>query len=192
MNLCRNGVAAALVAGAIVASISSSEAAFFAAPLSDPTILGVGAGGGKNQANVSGLAGDVFLGIFDDLGSASASTVLTAVQGVLGSGVSVLTSVGDGGRLDDSNGFPLAADPGCTTGCTYDVGSAFAYYVIKYDGLHALFQNDGDTSLEYTLGAGNYGTSNATILTPVPAALPLLLTALGGMGLIARRKSSSV
>ncbi len=66
------------------------------------------------------------------------------------------------------------------------IGSWF--YYVKYGQLGALFRNDGDNLVEFTLGDGNSGVSHITFVTPIPAALPMLLAAAAGLGFAGWRR----
>ena len=83
----------------------------------------------------------------------------------------------------------------CTVDCSFAAAADFVYFVVKYDGLWALFENtDGDQNAEYKLGADNFGTSNITFLTPIPGAVWLFgtgLLGLLGIGYTRRRQATA-
>lgn len=163
--------ACALVLGSVA---GEAEAAFFPGP--SPINVTIGAGGGKDQSGVAGLNGDILLGIDEQAGNVNPQTVLNRYNTLFDPNVTLATGIGDNGRIDTG---PIV---GCITNCSYTASKQFGFYAVKYDGLLAFFSNGGDTDkAEFTLGDGNFEVSNLTFLTPVPAALPLLGTALAGL-----------
>ena len=194
-----------LLAGATALMAVTSVPAYAAFVDAETAIEAVGSfgpGSGKDQSNVgpSTDSDDTLLAFapFDDTADpvsfdtakapsdASPNTVLDAVNDFLTTDVS-LTSLGDNGRFGGDNsdndifGDKITGDGGCTVGCNFDPDGAFAYYVVKYGQLYALFQDGGDNIAHYDLGGKNFGTSNHTYVTPLPAAAWMMI---GGLGLI--------
>jgi hypothetical protein len=94
------------------------------------------------------------------------------------------------GHFRDGGG-DLGTAKDCSSGCSTSPSQPFTFdaYVVKAATKFFAFVDDGDGTAHYDLPI-KQGTSNITYLAtvPVPAALPLLGTAVAGLALWRRRR----
>lgn len=136
---------------------------------------------------------------FDKPGNANPTSITNLLNTILGTSFATGIRTNAEGDNDDEPDFntTLMCDDDEGELCMFSSGAAFIG--IKFGKKIAFVSNmtGGEVKLTFTKFSGKGGLSNITeigtaTVVPVPAPLALLLTAIGGLGLLGRRKGSQV
>lgn len=179
----RNTIIAAMTAMATVFAVSTAEAATVTVIPASADISGLGGSQGYGATLTGGMAGDAFVVdfVFKVVDSDAEFVGATSIENLVTANLS-FTSI----ELYDSSNALLASGTVGTLG------------LIDFGELSSnLTLNEGDTYYVRTSGtfvtAGNAAIGGTVSLSPVPvpAALPLMVSAMAAVGLVgARRKKS--